>query len=261
MGLEFVRFHTLHIFFDCHDCVDIHHIIGQRVFFYELLKLIPVDGIVHHFVQTGFYLRVIAVPHCFDQQFTQRPVIKSHLAENIKHFAAESLTFFFQLLEQTLEHKSLPRFRSYQIPQVANLRLADTMDASKTLLQAVRVPRQVIVYHQMRSLQVDPFTGGIRRDQDANANVLLEKLLRLPTLITEHPAVNSHHSFLTSKQGTNFVGEIIQSIPMLREDDEFLTLPINSKHPVIVLQQPGQFFPFAVDTTGTDLIGHLLQTL
>jgi len=44
---------------------------------------------------------------------------------------------------------------------MADLRLTDTVDAAKTLFDAVRVPGQIVVDHQVGALQVDPFAGGI----------------------------------------------------------------------------------------------------
>ena len=44
---------------------------------------------------------------------------------------------------------------------MADLRLADTMDAAKALFEAVWIPWQVIIDHKVRALKVDAFTGCI----------------------------------------------------------------------------------------------------
>jgi hypothetical protein len=75
--------------------------------------------------------------------------------------AAQRLALDFQLLEQALENVALARFGSHHVPQVADLGLADTVDAAEALLQAVRVPRQVVVDHQVGVLQVHAFAGRV----------------------------------------------------------------------------------------------------
>jgi hypothetical protein len=52
-----------------------------------------------------------------------------------------------------------------EIPQVARLGLADAVNPPEPLLDAVRIPRQVVVDHQVGALKVDALTGGIGCDQ------------------------------------------------------------------------------------------------
>ena len=52
-----------------------------------------------------------------------------------------------------------------QVPQVADLGLADAVDAAEPLLDPVRVPRQVVVDHQVRALQVQALARGVGGDQ------------------------------------------------------------------------------------------------
>ena len=144
---------------------------------------------------------------------------------------------------------------------MANFRLADTMDTAKPLLQPVRIPRQIIVYHQMRSLQVDTLAGGIRCNQHTNTYILLEKLLGLAPFVTEHPTMNRDDSFLVAKQRADFVCQIIQRIFVLSKYDELLTLPIAAEHLFIILKEPGQLLPLPINAADTNLIRHLFQTL
>ena len=57
---------------------------------------------------------------------------------------------------------------------MANLRLADAMDAAEALFDLVGIPRQVVIDHQMPALEVDAFAGGIVRDQHEQVLVLHE---------------------------------------------------------------------------------------
>jgi hypothetical protein len=56
---------------------------------------------------------------------------------------------------------------------VADLGLADAMDATEALLQLVRIPGQVVVDHQVRAaLEVHAFAGGVVGDQEAHLRVV-----------------------------------------------------------------------------------------
>ena len=76
---------------------------------------------------------------------------------------------------------------------MANLGLSDAVDAPEPLLEAVRIPRQVVVHHQMRALEVDALAGGIGRQQYLHLGVVPERLLRLHPLLAAHSAVNHDH--------------------------------------------------------------------
>ncbi len=71
----------------------------------------------------------------------------------------------------------------HQIPEMTHLALPDAMDAPETLFEPVRIPRQVVIDHEVRALQVDPFARGIGRKQDLHALVLGERFLRLAPLV------------------------------------------------------------------------------
>src|ERR1035437_1392816 len=67
-----------------------------------------------------------------------------------------------------------------------DLGLADAVDAPEALLDAVRVPGQVVVDHEMSALEVDPFAGGVGREQNRDIGVGLEELLRLQAFLAAH---------------------------------------------------------------------------
>ena len=49
-----------------------------------------------------------------------------------------------------------------------------------------------------------------------------ERVLRLESIFTAHPAVNQNHGIHTPQHGRNPIVQIPQRIPMLCEDDDFL---------------------------------------
>jgi len=61
--------------------------------------------------------------------------------------------------------------------------LADAVDTAKTLLDAIGVPRQVIVHHQVCTLEVDALAGGVRGQQHLHFGAVLERFLRLHALL------------------------------------------------------------------------------
>ena len=169
-----MRLDALHFFANCHHLVDIHRVLGQRTFFQQFSKRIAVDGAIHHLIEFGTRFRRIAVANRFNEQFTQASIVKCHLAQNIEYLTAKRISFFFQLFKQSLIYCAFSCFLGNQIPEITNLRLSNSMDTAKTLLKPIRVPWQIIIDHQMRTLQVDAFACRIGRNQDAYILVLLK---------------------------------------------------------------------------------------
>ena len=83
---------------------------------------------------------------------------------------------------------------------MADLGLSDAMDAAEPLLDAVGVPGQVVVDHQVGALEVDPLPRGVGREQDLDLRVVQERRLRLCALFPAHAAVDQHDGFVASKQ-------------------------------------------------------------
>ena len=75
---------------------------------------------------------------------------------------------------------------------MAHLRLTDAVDAPEALFQAVGIPGQVVVDHEMGALQVDAFPSGIGSDQDKHLFVLHEALLDGAPLLTAQAAMDGH---------------------------------------------------------------------
>ena len=65
-----------------------------------------------------------------------------------------------------VKYVAFARLVGHQIPQMADFGLSDAVDAAEPLLKAVRVPGEVVVDHQVGSLEVDAFAGGVGGDQD-----------------------------------------------------------------------------------------------
>ena len=75
------------------------------------------------------------------------------------------------------------------------------MNTAKALLQAVGVPGQVIVHHQMRALQVNTFAGGVSGQQHLNLGVVEKAFLGFAALFPPHGAVNHYHGLGATEKG------------------------------------------------------------
>ena len=132
---------------------------------------VDIDRAVDLAEQLGLRLGLVAVADRLDQQVAQRVALEQ-LAEHVVDLAAERRARLFQLLEQAAVDLALARVGGAEVPQVADLGLADAVDAAEALLQPVRVPGQVVVDHQMRAaLEVHALAGGIVGDHHAHGRV------------------------------------------------------------------------------------------
>ena len=116
---------------------------------------------------------LVAVADGLDQEVAQCVALED-LAEDVEDSAAEGFALDFELLEQAAEDVAFAGLLGDEVPEVADLRLADAVDAPEALLDAVGVPGQVVVDHQVGALEVDALAGGVRRDEDLNGLVLRE---------------------------------------------------------------------------------------
>ena len=77
------------------------------------------------------------------------------------------------------------------------------MDASKPLLNTVRVPRKVVVHHQVGALQVDPLRGGVIGQEYLHIRVVQEGFLNGPSVLPPDTAMNHHYCLLTAQESGN----------------------------------------------------------
>ena len=140
--------------------------------------------------QPGAHLGLVAVADGLDQQVAQRPALELQLAEHVEDLAAERLARLLQLLQQRAIDVALAGLVGDQVPEVADLGLADAVDAAEALLEPVRVPGQVVVDHQVGALEVDALAGGVGGEQHLHVGVVPERLLRLQPLLAAHAAVD-----------------------------------------------------------------------
>jgi hypothetical protein len=119
-----------------------------------------------------------------------------------------------------LKRPPFDRVRGDEVEDQAVLTLAVTVDAPHPLLEAVRIPWNVVIEKDFAHLKVDGFSGSLRRDQNldlAFAELLLGVHARawLVTGARLHPAVDASEPKAPGSQAAN---EIVQCVLELGEE-------------------------------------------
>src|SRR5438128_1850903 len=104
---------------------------------------------------------------------------------------------------------------------MANLLLADTVNAPEPLLKAVGIPRQIVVHHQVGALEIDPFTSGVGGNQHPDFRVGTEKGLKFQPFVTVRAAMNGDNGIVAAKHTRDFFMEIIESVAVFAKNNEF----------------------------------------
>ena len=136
--------------------------------------------------------------------------------------------------------------------------MSDAVDTAKTLFQPVGVPWQVVIDHEMGALQVQPFACGIGSDKNAHFLVLPEAFFHLAPFVAQHSAVDGDNGFFAAEKGANFIGQIAQCVAMFGKNDQLFAKAIGIEHALLILQQAGKLFPFAVGATDPYRVRHAL---
>ena len=94
------------------------------------------------------------------------------------------------------------------------------VDAAHALLQASRVPRNVVIDQQPTKLQIDALAGGVGGRQDAGPIWVLEESSLALAFLVVHPTVDLGNP---AGQATSFqtACQEVQRIPELSEDQHF----------------------------------------
>ena len=142
---------------------------------------------------------------------------------------------------------------------MAHLVLPDAVNAAEPLLDPVRVPRQVVVDHQVGALQVQALTGGVGGDQDAHVLVLGEQLLVFAPFLPPDAAVDPDHRLVPAQQRPDVVDQVGEGVLVLGEDDDLAQCAVGVVQQVAVVEQRAQFGPLPVGAGPADPAGQLLK--
>src|SRR6266542_851480 len=147
--LQAASFGPLHLLPDAVDAASIYGIVGEGTLFKEVLQPDAVEGALHNLREPCTHLGQFPIAHGFDEEFAQGTPVEYDFAKDVEHLPAERLACLLQLLQERLIDLALTGFVRHQVPQVAHLGLPNAVNAPEALLDAVRVPGQVVVHHQV----------------------------------------------------------------------------------------------------------------
>ena len=184
------RLRPLHLFPDFVNAAGIHEIVDERMFVQQVAQFILVKGVANGGGKTRSYFRLLSITDGFDQEFPQGPSFKMQFTQHVEHLSSQGRARLLQFIQQGEIDVPFPGPVGNEVPEVAYLRLADSMNAAKPLLNPVRVPRQVVIHHQVRPLQVDAFARRVGSQQYLDFRVVPEGLLRLQPVFPAHAAVD-----------------------------------------------------------------------
>jgi hypothetical protein len=113
-----------------------------------------------------------------------------------------------------------------QIPQMADLALADAMDAAKALFHAVGVPGQVVIDHEVGVLQVDALArrvGGQQAPAHRGCCETLPAFLRRSSRLVPPWMVTTAASLPSVSRMRS---QVVQRVAVLGEDDDLATAAV-----------------------------------
>ena len=233
MRLQAAGFRALHLLADAADLGDAELVAGQRPVFEQRQQAFPVRRAVHALEEPGLDLGPLAVADGVHQQVAH-PGPLEEASEHVVDPSAQGGAGGLQLLEQPAVDLPLARVLRDEAPQVADLGLADAVDAPEALLQAVRVPGQVVVDHQVGALEVDAFAGRIVRDHHRDLRVVHERLHHLAPVRAPDPAVDHDHRLVPAEAGPDPAREVFEGVARLGEDDELSPPPVGAGHERVI---------------------------
>ncbi len=132
------------------------------------------------------------------EQFLEADPLE-HVAEDVEDATLQRLALDLQLFQQSVVNVAFASLLGDEVPEVADLGLADAVDAAEPLFEAVGVPGQVVVDHQVGALEVHAFAGRVGGDQHADIGVGAEQGLRLPALVAVRAAVDGDDGLVRSR--------------------------------------------------------------
>ena len=100
----------------------------------------------------------------------------------------------------------------------------------------------------MGALEIYPFAGCIRCQENERVLVLSRRILRLATLLAMHRSVHGDNGIGPADQPLQLVGEIIQRVAVLGEDHHLPPVRLRVENADILVKNRGKLIPLLVLT-------------
>ena len=174
VGLEAAGLGLFHLLLHREEALGAHGFLGQGVAVEDGAQVVVVEGVLDALAEPGADVRLVAVADGLEQQVLEAGALED-FAEDVEDAAIERLALDPKFFKQPEIDITFAGFLGDKVPEVTDLLLVDAVDATEALFEAVRIPRQVVVDHQVGVLEVHAFAGGIGGDEDADIGVGAEQ--------------------------------------------------------------------------------------
>ena len=195
-------------------------------------------------LHAGLHRRIGVVEHRIHQQLPQRAT-GEQLAEHIEHLVAEGLAGVVEFLQQLDIDLALAGVLRQQVPEVADLLLTNSVDASEALLQPVGVPGQVVVHHQVRPLQVHALARSVVGQQHHHLGVIHKGMHHLAAFVPWYTAMDLHHRFFPAEAVADLAGQVGERVLELGEQHQLSPAAVLIHHQRVI-EDPVQLHPLGI---------------
>ena len=157
------------------------------------------------------------VRRCFQDELRQI-LFRKELADDIVNpVAAQFGANRLQFLKKTVKDGTLSRIGGDKIDDMHLVFLSVAVNAPHPLFQAIRVPRKIIVEHQVAELEVNSFARGFGCEK--KLRLIPKRILRRYPLFVRHFPVDNRDG---KPPRLYLLLKVSQRIKILREDENFL---------------------------------------
>src|SRR6266478_1242527 len=104
---------------------------------------------------------------------------------------------------------------------MADLGLSDAMNAAEALFEAIGIPRQIVIDHEMRAaLEVHTFASGVVRNHHANNRIRIECSDGRASSFASNAAMDHNNRCRLPYPRRNLLLQVFEGIFRLSEDDD-----------------------------------------
>ena len=180
---------------------------------------------------------------------------RQNLADNVEdRVVVQRVADLLELSMQPRKYAAFDGVGGHKVEDQAVFALPVAVDAPHPLLEAIRIPGDVVVEEDVAGLEVDPLARGLGGDQNLNlafAELLLgvEASARLVTRARLHAAVNAANA---ETPGLETGHKVVQRVLELREEEQALVRVIEES---LLLEQSFEFRELGLRARVFDRLG------
>src|SRR5262249_49111725 len=135
--------------------------------------------------------------------------------QNVENAPLQSRALDFELHQQSVINVAFACLLRDEIPKVTNLGLTDAVDSTKPLFEPVRIPRQIVIDHEVGVLEVHAFASSVGGYQHAHVRVRSKERLQSTPLVAMSAAVDCNDTVAITKYARDLAMQVIQRVAVL----------------------------------------------